>query len=121
MAEWIENEGGLEKLNARALVRASQLYTVIAELPDTYVSHVAEGSRSRVNVVFRLRDEALTSVFVKEAAAAGFINLAGHRSVGGIRASMYNAMPIEGAVKLADFMRDFAVRHPARTKIVVPA
>lgn len=121
MAEWIENEGGLEKLNARALVRASQLYTVIAELPDTYVSHVAEGSRSRVNVVFRLRDEALTSVFVKEAAAAGFINLAGHRSVGGIRASMYNAMPIEGAVKLADFMRDFAVRHSAKTKIVVPA
>ena len=103
MAEWIEND------------------TVIAELPDTYVSHVAEGSRSRVNVVFRLRDEALTSVFVKEAAAAGFINLAGHRSVGGIRASMYNAMPIEGAVKLADFMRDFAVRHPAKTKIVVPA
>ena len=86
--------------------------------PEMYVAHVERESRSRVNAVFRLKDEALTALFVKEAAEAGLANLAGHRAVGGIRASMYNAMPIEGVQKLADFMKTFAHRH-GRTQSAV--
>ena len=64
-----------------------------------------------MNVVFNLREEALTDLFVKEAADAGLVNLKGHRLVGGLRASLYNAMPMKGAELLAEFMKDFAARR----------
>ena len=64
-----------------------------------------------MNVVFTLAETALTDLFIKEADAQGLKNLKGHRSVGGLRASLYNAMPQAGAVKLADFMQDFMQRH----------
>lgn len=111
MTRWIEEHGGLAAMDEYARARAKLVYDAAEELSDTYVCPAAADSRSRMNVVFRLRDERMTAVFVREAAEAGLANLAGHRTVGGIRASMYNAMPVEGAQKLAVFMKDFARRH----------
>jgi len=68
--------------------------------------------RSRMNVPFRLPRAELEAVFAAEARAGGLVNLEGHRSVGGMRASLYNAMPLEGVDALVSFMRDFAARHP---------
>ncbi|HET7235674.1 MAG TPA: 3-phosphoserine/phosphohydroxythreonine transaminase, partial [Actinomycetota bacterium] len=76
-----------------------------------YRGHAATDARSRMNVTFRLRTEDLDRAFVAEAAASGLAELRGHRSVGGIRASIYNAMPVEGVHKLAAFMGAFAARH----------
>ena len=118
MAQWIEAHGGVAGMDEYARARAKIVYDAIDAMPEMYVSHVERESRSRVNAVFRLKDEALTTLFVKEAAEAGLANLAGHRAVGGIRASMYNAMPIEGVQKLADFMKTFAHRH-GRTQSAV--
>jgi phosphoserine aminotransferase len=118
MAQWIEAHGGVAVMDEYARARAKIVYDAIDAMPEMYVSHVERESRSRVNAVFRLKDEALTALFVKEAAEAGLANLAGHRAVGGIRASMYNAMPIEGVQKLADFMKTFAHRH-GRTQSAV--
>lgn len=118
MAQWIEAHGGVAVMDEYARARAKIVYDAIDAMPEMYVSHVERESRSRVNAVFRLKDEALTALFVKEAAEAGLANLAGHRAVGGIRASMYNAMPIEGVQKLADFMKTFAHRH-GRTQLAV--
>ena len=87
------------------------LYDTIDSMGDFYISRIAPEARSRMNVVFTLADEELTPLFVQEAEAAGMTNLAGHRSVGGLRASLYNVMPMEGVVKLTEFMRDFAGRH----------
>ena len=111
VAKWIEERGGVRVMDEYARARSKIVYDAIDAMPETYVCHAARDSRSRMNVVFRLRDERLTADFVREAAEAGLANLAGHRSVGGVRASMYNAMPVEGAQKLAEFMKDFAVRH----------
>lgn len=121
MAQWIESQGGVAKMDELARVRSKMVYDAIDEMSESYVCHVAPGSRSRVNVVFRLRDESLTPVFVREAAAAGLANLAGHRTVGGIRASMYNSMPVEGAEALVAFMKDFAHRRPPKTTVAAGA
>ena len=69
--------------------------------------HAEPGSRSGMNVTFRTGDEALDAKFVSEAAAAGFVNLKGHRKTGGMRDSIYNAMPVEGVERLCDFIRAF--------------
>ena len=116
VAEWIDAQGGLARMDELARIRSRLVYDAVAAMPDVYVSHIAPESRSRVNAVFRLRNESLTQTFVKEAAAAGLANLAGHRSVGGVRASMYNAMPVEGAEALAAFMKTFAGRHPEASR-----
>lgn len=108
MAEWIESEGGLEVMNARAAARSKLVYDALDECRNAFVTKVDPAFRSRMNVTFRLRNETKTEAFLAEAEAAGFINLAGHRTVGGIRASLYNAMPIEGAAKLAQFLCDYA-------------
>lgn len=111
MARWVESEGGVAEMNRRALARSELLYKTIDDMGDFYVSSIAPEARSRMNIVFTLKDESLTKDFVAEAAAQGMINLAGHRSVGGIRASLYNVMPIEAVEKLVAFMKDFAGRH----------
>lgn len=103
--------GGLEGAQARNEEKASLLYTAIDNSEGFYKGHAAHDSRSRMNVVFTLRDDALTNSFVKEAEAAGLDGLKGHRSVGGCRASIYNAFPIEGCRELAGFMEAFAHRH----------
>jgi phosphoserine aminotransferase len=106
--EWLKDNGGLAAMEKTNRAKGDLLYRVIAGSSDFYRSPVAEDSRSYMNVVFRLPSEELEAKFVAESKAAGMVGLKGHRSVGGCRASIYNAMPLEGVQVLADFMRDFA-------------
>lgn len=103
--------GGLEGAKARNEEKAELLYGAIDASEGFYQGHAVVEARSNMNVVFTLRDDSLTKTFVKEAEAAGFDGLKGHRSVGGCRASIYNAFPVEGCRELAGFMEAFAHRH----------
>ncbi|GAG86691.1 unnamed protein product, partial [marine sediment metagenome] len=107
--EWLQKKGGLAAAEKMAAERSGLVYGAIEKNSAFYRCPVAENCRSRMNVVFRLPTEELEKKFVAEAAAQDMIGLKGHRSVGGCRASIYNAMPIDGARALADFMDDFAV------------
>ncbi len=106
VVKWARAEGGLEAIAARNERKAAALY---AEIDRTgfYRGTAGKGSRSRMNVTFRLPSEELESKFVKESTAAGLDGLKGHRSVGGMRASIYNAFPEEGVAALVEFMREF--------------
>lgn len=108
MLRWIEDGGGLPAMAERAARRSRQVYEVIDASGGFYSSPAVAESRSRTNVVFRLADPDLDPRFLTEARSAGLVNLKGHRSVGGMRASIYNAMPDEGVDELTDFMREFA-------------
>jgi phosphoserine aminotransferase len=108
---WIEGLGGLDALAARNERKASALYETIDSSGGFYCGHAEPDSRSLMNVVFRLPEEPLERTFVAEAGTQGMVGLAGHRSVGGIRASIYNAMELEGCLALAAFMREFQRRH----------
>jgi phosphoserine aminotransferase len=103
--------GGLEQMARINREKASLLYQVIDESGGFYRGHAHPEHRSVMNVTFRLPNEALEKQFLQEAQAHGLHELKGHRSVGGCRASIYNAMPIEGVQALCDFMRDFARRN----------
>jgi phosphoserine aminotransferase len=121
---WLERQGGLTAMERRNEAKASTVYGIIDEMPDFYAGtvHDRPGRRSRMNVTFRLPDGERTSRFLEEAEAHGMIGLKGYRTVGGIRASIYNAMPQEGCEALASFMRDFARRHAgARPAVAMPA
>jgi phosphoserine aminotransferase len=104
--KWIKKEGGLAAMDRHNARKAEKLY---AEIDRTgfYRGHAQKDSRSRMNVTFRLGSEELEKKFVKEATAAGLDGLKGHRSVGGLRASIYNAFPEPGVDALVDFMRNF--------------
>nr|MBT4278995.1 3-phosphoserine/phosphohydroxythreonine transaminase [Actinomycetota bacterium] len=104
---WMKASGGLGEFERRARERAGLVYGAIDGSDGWYRSPVDVASRSHMNIVFRLPDEDLEKRFVAEAAAAGMVNLKGHRSVGGIRASVYNAMPVESVQTLVGFMADF--------------
>lgn len=105
--EWLKNEiGGLENMKAINEKKAAVLYDFL-DSSKLFKGTVEKKDRSLMNVPFITGDEELDAKFVKEAAAAGFVNLKGHRSVGGMRASIYNAMPIEGVEKLVAFMKAF--------------
>ncbi len=105
--EWIKNEiGGLENMKKLNEQKAKLLYDFL-DRSKVFRGTVAKEDRSLMNVPFVTGDEELDARFVKEAAAAGFVNLKGHRSVGGMRASIYNAMPLEGVEKLVAFMEAF--------------
>ena len=105
--DWVKEQGGLPEMEKRALARSGALYDTIDGSDGWYRCPVDRASRSRMNVCFRLPTEELEAKFIAEALEANFSGLKGHRSVGGCRASMYNAMPVEGAEKLAEFMLDF--------------
>jgi phosphoserine aminotransferase len=105
---WLAEQGGLPAIEKTNRAKGDLLYGVMADNPDFYSCPVEDDSRSYMNVVFRLPSEDLEAKFVAEGKAAGMVGLKGHRSVGGCRASIYNAMPLEGVEVLADFMRDFA-------------
>ena len=112
VARWLQEEiGGLRKMHQINKEKASHLYGVIDSSDGFYRGHAKPNCRSLMNVTFRLNDEELEKRFVTEAASEGLDSLKGHRSVGGIRASIYNAMPIEGVIALRDFMRDFQQKH----------
>ena len=104
--EWLESRGGVEGMEKIKHGKAALLYDVL-DSSRLFTCAAEPGSRSDMNVTFRTADPELEARFVAEAAAAGFVNLKGHRLVGGMRASIYNAMPVEGVEKLADFIRAF--------------
>ena len=104
--KWIKSLGGLEKMKELNEKKAKLLYDFL-DSSKLFRGTVCKDDRSLMNVPFVTGNEELDAKFVKEAAAAGFVNLKGHRSVGGMRASIYNAMPLEGVMALVDFMRKF--------------
>ena len=109
--EWILGLGGLEEMKKLNEKKAALLYDYL-DSQDYYVAPVEKESRSMMNVTFVTGDADLDKKFAKEADAAGLKNLKGHRSVGGMRASIYNAMPYEGVEKLVEFMKEFAKNNP---------
>jgi phosphoserine aminotransferase len=104
--EWIKNLGGLEKMKELNEVKAKMLYDFL-DNSKLFKGTVKKEDRSLMNVPFITGNEELDAKFVKEATAAGLVNLKGHRTVGGMRASIYNAMPIEGVKALVEFMEKF--------------
>lgn len=104
--EWIKDLGGLEAMKAHNEKKAKILYDFL-DSSDMFKGTVVKEDRSLMNVPFVTDSDDLNAKFIKEAADAGFINLKGHRTVGGMRASIYNAMPIEGVEKLVEFMKKF--------------
>jgi len=107
---WLLRQGGLEAVDTMNARKAQLLYTEI-DRTGFYRGHAEKGSRSRMNVTFRLPSEELEKKFAKEATAAGLDGLKGHRSVGGMRASIYNAFPEAGVQALVEFMREFEARN----------
>jgi phosphoserine aminotransferase len=108
--EWLKEKGGLEAMEEINIAKAALLYDLL-DTTDFYHCPVARQDRSRMNVPFTLKNASLDDQFLKQAKARGLIQLKGHRSVGGMRASIYNAMPLEGVQALVDFMKEFANKH----------
>lgn len=110
--KWVKKQGGLEAMKERNERKAKILYDFLDE-SRLFRGTVEKKDRSLMNVPFVTGSDELDALFVKEAKEAGFVNLKGHRSVGGMRASIYNAMPEEGVRKLVEFMREFEAKHQA--------
>ncbi len=110
--KWLKAKGGLAAMKEYNEKKAKVLYDFLDE-SRLFKGTVAKKDRSLMNVPFVTGDADLDALFIKEATAAGFVNLKGHRSVGGMRASIYNAMPIEGVEKLVAFMKEFEEAHKA--------
>jgi len=108
--QWLKRAGGLAEMEKRNRAKAEALYAAIDASPF-YSNPVARNCRSWMNVPFGLAKPELEKTFLAEADLAGLTNLAGHRAVGGMRASIYNAMPMEGVAALVEFMREFERRH----------
>ena len=108
--DWLKEQGGVAAMEELRRERAGIIYDVL-DNSRLYIPHAQRNSRSEMNVTFRTGSDALDAEFVKGAAERGLVNLKGHKLAGGIRASLYNAMPIEGAKKLAEYMKEFEVRH----------
>ena len=108
--DWVKAQGGLEAMKELAEERSRLIYDVLDE-SRFYLPHAQKDSRSTMNVTFRTPSAELDAEFVKGAAALGLVNLKGHKQTGGLRASLYNAMPVEGAAKLAEYMKEFEVRN----------
>lgn len=106
VTEWVEQMGGLEAMAKNADLRSSMLYDYL-DSTDFYKGAAQKASRSRMNITFRTGNDELDKKFIQESIDAGMTNLKGHRLVGGMRASIYNAMPIEGVEYLIDFMKKF--------------
>jgi phosphoserine aminotransferase len=108
--KWLKRLGGLEAVERRNLAKANLLYEYLGD-STLFRSPVRAADRSRMNVPFTLRDAALDGKFLAGAEERGMVQLKGHRSVGGMRASIYNAMPVEGVQRLVEYMREFEARH----------
>jgi phosphoserine aminotransferase len=109
--QWLKEQGGLKAMGERNTTKASLLYDAIDHSGGYYRSPVEPSARSRMNVPFTLHDSALDADFLRESEAAGLLALKGHKAVGGMRASLYNAVPLEAVQALLAFMKDFANRH----------
>ncbi len=108
--DWLTRQGGIAAIEAQNIAKAQALYQAI-DSSGLYFNPVAAHCRSRMNVPFFLRNEALNDAFLSGAAAAGLLQLKGHKSVGGMRASLYNAMPLAGVQALVDYMQTFERTH----------
>lgn len=108
--QWLKRQGGVPAIEERNLEKATLLYDYL-DSSGFYTNPVDRADRSRMNIPFRLPDAALDQPFLKGASERGLLQLKGHRSVGGMRASIYNAMPIEGVRALVDWMREFEKSH----------
>ncbi len=108
--QWLKRGGGLAAMEKQNIAKAKLIYDLI-DNGGFYRSPVAINDRSRMNIPFTLPDEKLDDAFLKGAKQSGLIQLKGHRSVGGMRASIYNAMPVAGVTTLVNYMRDFAAQH----------
>lgn len=104
--QWVKQQGGVSVMEELSQQRSSKMYRAIDD-SDFYHNTVVHSNRSRLNVPFTLSNESLHEKFIQQATEFGLMALRGHRSIGGIRASMYNAMPVEGVNALVDFMQDF--------------
>ncbi|GLB58805.1 3-phosphoserine/phosphohydroxythreonine transaminase [Cytobacillus sp. NCCP-133] len=109
--EWAEEEGGLQQIQKMNEKKAKALYDVIDESEGFYLGHAHQDSRSLMNVTFNLHSEEASKDFLQQAKEAGFVGLGGHRSIGGCRASIYNAVPPEHVHKLAEFMTTFKNKY----------
>jgi len=110
--KWLKATGGIEAMEKRNIEKANLIYNVI-DSGNYYRGHAEKDSRSSMNIAFNLPTSELETKFITEAAAIGLNGLKGHRSIGGCRASIYNAFPREGVVKLTDFMKEFETNNPA--------
>lgn len=108
--QWVKDEGGVEEMNRRALVKSGKLYEYI-DASGFYINDINHCDRSRLNVVFRCHDPSLNDAFVLQAQSQGMPGLKGHRVVGGMRASLYNAMPEAGVDQLIAFMKTFEQQY----------
>jgi phosphoserine aminotransferase len=108
--KWLKTIGGLKEIEKRNVAKAKLLYDFLDQ-SQFFHNPVAKEDRSRMNVPFTLKNDALDKDFLKGAEDRGMVQLKGHRSVGGMRASMYNAMPIEGIQQLVDYLREFEKKH----------
>jgi len=109
--QWLKKNGGIAAMEKNNIAKANLLYAAIDGSNGFYNCPVVKADRSRMNVPFTLKDANLDGDFLKQADARGLLQLKGHRSVGGMRASIYNAMPLAGVQALADFMGEFAKKH----------
>ncbi|MCG7437698.1 3-phosphoserine/phosphohydroxythreonine transaminase [Lysinibacillus sp. FSL M8-0216] len=109
--KWVESNGGVAAVEKHNELKAKIIYDAIDNSNGFYKGHATPESRSLMNITFRVADEELEKLFLAEAKAAGFVGLNGHRSVGGCRASTYNAVPLEACEALRDFMVDFQQKH----------
>jgi phosphoserine aminotransferase len=109
--EWVKEQGGVEAIEKINEQKAKVLYKMIDESEGFYKGHALPDSRSHMNVTFTLPNEDLTKKFLSQAKEEGFVGLSGHRSIGGCRASIYNAVPLEHCEKLAEFMETFRIKN----------
>ena len=108
--KWLKKQGGLAAMERKNIAKAALLYDYLGD-STLFRNPVRERDRSRMNVPFTLRDSSLDGAFLEGAEERGMLQLKGHRSVGGMRASIYNAMPIEGVQRLVEYMREFEAKH----------
>ncbi|MBN2373090.1 3-phosphoserine/phosphohydroxythreonine transaminase [bacterium] len=108
--QWLKKQGGLKAIEERNIRKAQMLYDLI-DSSELYKSPVTKSDRSRMNIPFTLKKEGMDDLFLKQAKERGLVTLKGHRSVGGMRASIYNAMPEEGIRRLCEFMKDFQAKN----------
>ena len=111
VCEWLAEQGGTQEMAIRNAAKAKLLYDAIDSSDSFYRGHAELSARSLMNVTFRLTSEDMENDFCNEAERAGLSGLRGHRSVGGIRASIYNAMPLKGVETLVGFMAEFASKR----------
>jgi phosphoserine aminotransferase len=109
--KWALGLGGLTEVQRRNEAKAGIIYQAIDESGGFYRGHAVPAARSKMNITFRLPSEELEDLFAKEAKKQNMIGLKGHRSVGGMRASTYNALPLESAQVLVQFMKEFQKQH----------